>query len=384
MLKFEDEVKNIMEEIITVRRYIHQNAEVGFELNNTLQFVKDKLLEYGYNSYELGKCGLICDINNNKNKTILLRADMDALPIKEEANISFKSDRNMHACGHDIHTSILLGFAKIIKKYINELDFNIRLMFQPAEEILSGANDMIENGVLNNISEAYMLHVIIPSPFETGTIIISDSKRTAPSCDYININILGKSVHGAMPSLGIDPIIIASNIIKELKNISDDYTLTFGMINGGNTYNVVPSEVEIKGTLRTFDENVRSIIKDKIKNRSKEIANEFGGDVNVEFPTSAPVLINDLKLVEKISNLLTLNNLKVIKTSELEAKSKIIGSEDFAYVSQKVSSVMIGISAGKIEDGYNYPLHNENVIFDENVIFYGVLIYLYIALKKAQ
>ena len=374
----------IIEEIIVIRRYLHQNAEVGFDLDNTIKFVKDKLYEFGYKSYEIGKCGLMCELNNDKEKTLLFRADMDGLPIKEEANVDFKCDNNMHACGHDIHTAILLGVAKILKDYQDKLDYNIRFMFQPAEEILEGAKDMIENGILNDIEEAYMIHVLVPTSFDTGTVIISDDEVTAPSCDYFNIDVIGKSVHSAMPNLGVDPIKIASNIVNNFVNYNDDYTLTFGSINGGNTFNIIPDKVNLKGTLRTYNENIRHVIKDKMLSKSEEIAKSYNGNVKIEFPTSAPVLINNLHLVEEVSSVLLQNGMKIIKSSELPQKSKASGSEDFAYISQKVPSLMISLCSGKIEDGYEYPLHNENVIFDEDCMYYGIYIYLLIGLKKAQ
>lgn len=391
MLDLNNDIKEIIDEMISIRRYIHQNAEVGFKLNNTLEFVKEKLHEYGYKAYECGKCGIYVDINKGYNKTILLRADMDGLPIKEEADIEYKADNNMHACGHDIHTTILLGVAKLLKKYDNELNFNVRLAFQPAEEILAGAQDMINDGLLDNVDEAYMLHVILPTNYHTGTIIISDDEVSAPSCDYFQIKAIGKSVHGAMPSLGIDPIIIGSNIVSSLKHIAtneisylDSYTLTFGTICGGETFNVIPDEVILKGTLRTFNEEIRSYSKNRIVEISNHIAKAYNGRVEINFPQSAPVLINDKVLVNNTYSILKESDLNVIKTSEMKNKSKASGSEDFAYVSQKVSSVMMNLCAGNIKDGYKYPLHNSKVIFDEDSIFYGIKTFLLLILNKKK
>ena len=326
---------------------------------------------------------VIASINLGFDKTVGVRADMDALPIKEQANVEYKSDTNMHACGHDIHTAILLGVAKLLKKYENQLENNIKFMFQPAEELLEGAKDMINSGILNGVDEAYMIHVLVPASYDTGTVIISDNEITAPSCDYINIDVIGKSVHGAMPNLGVDTIKISSMIVNKLINQNNDYTLTFGSIIGGNTFNIIPDRVNLKGTLRTYDENVRFVVKNKIIEISNEIAKKFDGKVEIDFPTSAPVLINNLKLVEEFLEYVDKDMLDVVKTSELDG-FKASGSEDFAYISQMVPSVMLSICAGKKEDGYIYPLHNENVIFDENVLYYGILLFFNIALKKAH
>ena len=389
MNKIKEEISSILEELITVRRYIHQNAEVGFELFNTVQFVKGKLMLYGYTPYDYGKMGIVCELNNNCEKTILFRADMDALPIDDLTELEFKSSNNMHACGHDIHTAILLGAAIILRKHINELKYNIKFMFQPAEELLEGAKDMIDCGILDNVSYAFMLHVLVPCEHKTGTLILSDDTVCAPSCDYFDINIIGKSVHSAMPQLGIDPIIIASNIVNSLNhtnsndvNFMNDYTLTFGSINGGNTYNVIPDEVKLKGTLRTYNENLRIVTKNRIYNLSNQIVESYNAKVELFYPTSVPVLINNKLLVTEIYDLLR-KDLNVLKTSELLNKSKSSGSEDFAYISQKVPSLMISLCAGNKEDGYIYPLHNNKVIFDEDSILYGVLTFVFIALKKA-
>ena len=388
MKNIKDEINKIIDELIVIRRYIHQNAEVGFELDNTISFVKEKLCGYGYKPYECGKSGVVVEINRGFDKTILLRADMDALPIKEEAEIEFKSDVNMHACGHDIHTTILLGVAKLLKKYESRLKANVKLAFQPAEELLAGAIDMIADGLLDNVDEAYMIHVVTPTIYDTGTFIVSDDEVTASSCDYFQIKVIGKSVHGAMPSLGVDPIIIGSNIVTSLKHIEtneidtkESYTLTFGTISGGNTFNVIPDEVILKGTLRTFNEEVRSYSKNRIVEISNHIAKAYNGRVELLFPTSTPVLINDLNLVSEVCDVLTKNNINVIKTSELDNKTKGSGSEDFAYITQKVPSVMLNLCAGNIRDGYKYPLHNSKVIFDENSIYYGILAFLSILLN---
>jgi hippurate hydrolase len=233
-----------------------------------------------------------------------------------------------------------------------------------------------------------MIHVITPTTYDTGTFIISDDEVTAASCDYFQIKVIGKSVHGAMPSLGVDPIIIGSNIVISLKHIEtneihtkESYTLTFGTICGGNTFNVIPDEVLLKGTLRTFDEEVRIYAKNRIVEISNYIAKAYNGRVELSFPTSTPVLINNLKLVTNISNVLKNNNINVIKTSELDNKSKVSGSEDFAYISQKVPSVMLNLCAGNINNGYKYPLHNSKVIFDENSIYHGILAFLTILIK---
>ena len=187
-----NEVKEIENEIIEYRRYLHRNAEVGFELSKTVEFVKSKLQEFGCDAEPCGKNGLVTVIGDKNNVTVLLRADMDALPVKEESDVEFLCNTgNMHACGHDMHTAMLLGTARLLKKHEKELRSGVKLMFQPAEEVLSGAKNMLENGLLegDKIKGAIMLHVMAGLPLKTGTVIVSSGGVGAPAADYFTINI---------------------------------------------------------------------------------------------------------------------------------------------------------------------------------------------------
>lgn len=381
------EINNIKDDLISYRRYLHQNAEIGFELNKTYNFVTQKLKEFGYNPIKCGKCGISVDLIINKDfKTILFRADMDALPIKEETNLEYKSETNMHACGHDLHTTFLLGAAKILMKYKNELKCNIRFMFQPAEEILEGSKDMINNNILDNISEAYMLHVLVGSKYPTGTLIICDKEVVSSSCDYININIKGKSTHSAMPNLGIDTIMISNYVIniinyfilREFFNENINFCITEEK--SGNTFNIISENTILNGTLRTFKKDVNRNFKQKLLIIFNGIDNIFNTQSKINYIQSVPSLINNLDLLNKIKDLIN-NNFNVIYTSTLEEEKKFSGSEDFSFISEKTPSLMTSICAGEFKKGYEYPLHNNKVTFDEKVIEYGVLYFVILALN---
>ncbi len=382
-----DDAKSIKEDMIEHRRYLHSNAEVGFELSKTVEYIIKVLEQLDLKPHIFGNNGVCCLIGKNStdSKAVLLRADTDALPIKEDTDLFFKSEKNMHGCGHDMHTAMLLGAAKILKKHESKLKKTVKLVFQPAEEILEGAKNMIENGILDDptVEKAYMLHTIVNSPFKSGTMIISNG-ISAPSTDYFEIEIIGKGCHGAMVNTGVDPIITAVHIVTMLDTIktreismNETATLSIGCINAGNTHNVVPEKAFIKGTLRAFDENTRKLMKMSLQRICENAARALKSNVRIEFTSSCPCLKNDSKLAENAFKTLTnIFDKDMIKTSDELKKSssqkqRTSGSEDFAYYSNKVPSLMIGISAGSTDEGYCYPLHHPKVIFNEDSLIFG-------------
>ncbi len=382
-IDFLKEAKEIENEILGNQRYLHRNAEVGFELPKTTEYVKAKLEELGCEVVPCGRNGLVSLIGKGEGKTFLLRADMDALPIKEEADGEYSCKTgNMHACGHDFHTAMLLGAAKLLKKHENEINGRVKLMFQPAEEILSGAKNMIENGVLGNPKPdgALMLHIMAGLPLETGTIIVANG-ISAPAADYFTINIQGKGCHGSTPQQGVDALTIASHILIALQEInarelgvSDEATLTIGKMNGGTTGNVIADKAVLEGTLRAYDEEIRNRIKKRIVEIAQGIANSFRGKGTADFGNGCPPLKNDGELSTEIERYLTeaLGGDRVLNTEKMGGRTdRSGGSEDFSYISQEIPSVMLALAAGNSEEGYIYPQHHPKVKFDEKVLPIG-------------
>ena len=382
-IDFFKEAKEIEKEIIENQRYLHQNAEVGFELSKTTEYVKSKLEELGCQVIPCGKNGLVALIGKAQGKTFLLRADMDALPIKEESDAECTCKTgNMHACGHDFHTAMLLGAAKLLKTYENQINGTIKLMFQPAEEILSGAKNMIENGVLENPKPdgALMLHVMAGLPLKTGTIIVANG-ISAPAADYFTINIQGKGCHGSTPQQGVDALTIGAHILIALQEInarelgvSDEATLTIGKMNGGTTGNVIADKTVLEGTLRAYDEEIREHIKKRISEITQGIASSFRGKGTADFGNGCPPLENNGELSKEIEGYLTdaFGEEWVLNTEKMGGRTnKSGGSEDFSYISQEVPSVMLALAAGNSEEGYIYPQHHPKVKFDENVLPIG-------------
>lgn len=398
--KILEEAEQLKETIISNRRYLHCHAETGFDLKDTVAFVEKSLVDMGYEPVKYGKSGIVALAGGKKKgKVFLVRADMDALPIKEEADVDFPSvNGSMHACGHDMHTAMLLGAAKLLKAHENEIEGTIKLMFQPAEEIFEGSGDMIEAGLLKDpaVDGALMIHVMAGMPFTPGTVIVSAPGVSAPAADYFEIKVQGTGCHGSMPNTGVDPINVAAHILIALQEIhsrelamGDRSVLTFGRLNAGTAANAIPDTVLMGGTIRAFDEDTRDFIKERMVQIADGIAKSFRAEAKVIFGSGCPTLVNDKDLsacAEKYAKEL-LGEAKAFSVSELEAmsgdqkSSKSAGSEDFAYISQNVPSVMLALAAGQPEKGYIYPQHHPMVKFDEEALADGSAIYAYTAMR---
>lgn len=396
----QEEAQKLHEIIVSNRRYLHTHPETGFDLKETVSYVKKELEDMGYEPIECGKAGLIALAGGKKpGKVFLIRGDMDALPIKEEADVDFASDSGrMHACGHDMHTAMLLGAARLLKMHEDEIEGTIKLMFQPAEEIFEGSHDMIEAGVLKNpdVDAALMIHVMAGMPFEAGTVIVSAPGVSAPAADYFDIKVQGKGCHGSMPNAGVDPLNVAAHILIALQEInarelamSEQAVLTIGTMNAGVAANVIPDTVNMGGSIRTFDEETRAFIKERMVEISEGIAKSFRAEAEVTFGSGCPTLVNDKDLsvcAEKYVKEL-LGQRKAFSVAQLNAmsgdskSSKSAGSEDFAYVSQEVPSIMLALAAGQPDKGYCYPQHHPMVKFDESALAGGSAVYAYTALR---
>ena len=334
-----DKAMKIKDELVEHRRWLHTHAETGFDLRQTADYVCRQLEDMGYLPRRVGRCGIVVDHNRSDGPTILLRADMDALPIGEETNLDFRSQtETMHACGHDLHTTMLLGAAKLL---VNEdLPGNVRFLFQPAEELLEGAKDMIDAGVLEGVDAAMMIHAAL-APLPTGMAIISSPGVSAPAADYFTIQIRGKSCHGSAPQDGLDPLPAAAQILLAIQNIqtrelglNDRAVLTIGSIHGGTAANVIADVVEMRGSLRTADETVRQ----KLRTRMEEIVTGmcavFKCKGEVIFDSGCPSLLNNEELSDLATRCLkqTMGANLAKTTLELNPKSGPTagGSEDFA------------------------------------------------------
>ncbi len=384
------EAKALQEEIKSHRLWLHTHAETGFDLTETKPYVKSALMKMGYTVQECGRAGLVTTVGKPGGKVLLLRADMDALPITEEADVDFACQNGrMHACGHDMHTAMLLGAAKLLKAHEPELDGMVKLMFQPAEEIFEGSKDMIASGVLENPrpNAALMIHVAAGMPLPAGTVVVSAPGVSAPAADYFTIRVHGKGCHGSAPQNGIDPLTAAAQILIALQEIharelsaSDEAVLTIGTFHAGEAGNVIPDTATMGGTIRTYDEKTRAYLKERMTAIAKNVAEAFRATAEVSFGSGCPTLVNDKALSETVTGYLKdlLGANRAFTTAELSGgkPARGGGSEDFAYVSHEVPSLMLALAAGEPSKGYPYPQHHPKVKFDERVLSTGAAVFV--------
>lgn len=372
------------EYVINLRRRIHQNPELSFSEYNTSELIISELEKLGLEYIkEIAGTGVIATLHGKEDgKVILLRADMDALPIEEDVEIEFISANKgvMHACGHDVHTANLLGVAKILSDLKEEFNGTIKFMFQPGEEKGGDGRKMIAEGILNNpkVDAALSLHIM---PIRQGEILISNSNITAYS-DGFTIKVYGRSAHTSRPQDGVDAINIAGNIIVSLNNIiskhldpRDAATFSIGKILGGTSNNIVPDYVELSGMIRSTTKASRDIIREKLESISKGIANTFGGDCSFEIREGYPSIFNDEELTELIRISFRTSYLEMIKDidekiyKENDINKYIINhkplltADDFGYISNIVPSTYYMVGTGDFAPG-----HSPKFFVDERYI----------------
>lgn len=378
----------IEKRIIEHRRILHEKAEVGFKLEETKAYVKSVLSSLDIVHQDCGRCGVVATLGMGVGRCILLRADMDALPIKEENCLEFSSKNgNMHACGHDMHTAMLLGAAEILSARCDELSGSVKLMFQPAEETLEGALDMIISGVLERprVDAGVMIHVLPSENLPIGTVILPKDGVGAPSADFFEIVVKGKAAHGASPASGIDALTVGSRIVLSLDEIiakellfSEKAVLTVGSFSAGNSANTIAESALILGTLRTFDEGLRAMIKARVQEIVTNTAKAFRTEAEVRYTSGAPVLKNSGRLSEFAKRVLSekIGENSVCTSDDLDEEESIGGSEDFAYVAERVEGLMIGIVG---TNDMRYGLHNPKSSFDERCLLEGSRVFAELA-----
>ncbi|QEK13092.1 amidohydrolase [Crassaminicella thermophila] len=382
-VRVEDIANQYKDLIIKYRRDIHQYPELGYQEFRTGNKVAKILEKIGLEVYTgIGKTGVVALLRGKKQgSTIALRADMDALPIKEKTNLSYasKNEGIMHACGHDMHTAILLGVAYVLKDLKDELKGTVKFIFQPAEENnpTGGAKRMIEDGVLDNPKVDFMLGLHVWPALKTGEVGFKEGPLMAAS-DRIFIKIKGNSAHGSMPEQGIDAGVIAAQVILAIqtivsRNISslDSCVISIGKINGGYRYNVIPDEVVLEGTVRNLNQTVREKLPKRMEMLINGVVSGMGGTYEFKYVFGYPPLINNkvlsIKVEESVKKIIGgLNFVSISKPS--------LGGEDFAFFAQKVPSVFmwLGCRPKHIDLEDFPPIHNPKFNPDEEALQIGV------------
>lgn len=380
-MEIKNSVNNIMKDVVEWRRYLHRHPETGFDLENTVRFVCEKLdeMRIEYETNVGSKCSIIAYINKGKNgKCIALRADMDALPVKEITNLEFSSENdNMHACGHDAHTAGLLGVCKLLKERENELNGSVKFIFQPAEEIGTGAIGIIEKGVLDNVDEIIGLHVgnIYPEGAK-GNLVFKKGPMMA-SMDKFIIKVKGQGSHGAYPNLSKDPVVTASHIVAGIQEILgreinpvEPAVVTIGTIHGGSAFNIIPETVELTGTARAVNNETREYLHKRIGEIASNIAAAFRCETEYEFFYQPPPLINDENVTIKVMEVAK----KLYPGTVEEMKAPVMGGEDFAWYLKKIPGTFFFLHNPLEIDGKVWPHHNPRFAIDEDYLDRGIAV----------
>ena len=337
-MKINPQVKKFKNKIIKIRRDIHKHPELSFQEFRTAKLVSDSLKKFGLEVDEnIGKTGVVGILKGARpGKTIAFRADMDALPIQETSDLSYKSvnDGVMHACGHDAHTAMLLVAAEILSKNIEKISGKIKFIFQPAEEGFGGAKFMIDDGALEGVEEIYGLHVW--NYQESGTIGLKSGPVMA-AADKFEIIINGIGGHGAAPQGTVDCVVVSSYLIQSLQTIVsrntnpiDSTAITIGQINGGYNFNIIADKVILKGTARSYTEENRLMIKKRLQEIINGTESMFNAKIELIYEDGYPPVINDIATTKKLSRIAN----KIVG-NKLISPYLSMGGEDFSYFAQK-------------------------------------------------
>jgi len=371
--------KKYAPDFIAIRHHLHAYPELSYQEFETSKFVRNKLTEFGIPFDIKATTGVVGLIKGNDpgKRTIALRADMDALPIKEENDVDYKSKHEgvMHACGHDVHTTCLLGAAKILNEVKDEWRGTIKLIFQPGEEKNpGGASIMIKEGVLENPKPEAIFGLHVNPQLETGKLSFRGGQVMA-SADELYFTIKGKGGHAASPQTTIDPIVIAANLIISLqqvisrnRNPFDPSVLSITSITGGTTTNVIPDEVKLMGTFRAMNEAWRKKAHELIERTTKELVNAMGGRVDLHIDKGYPVVYNNELLNEKTRSLAE-EFLGKVNVEETEMR---MGAEDFGYYSQLIPGCFYRLGTGNKEKKITAGVHTPFFNIDENAIEIGM------------
>lgn len=375
--------------LIKMRRELHRIPEIGSELPKTRRYVCERLesigIPYRINS---GDDGVVAEIKGaNDGKTIAFRADMDALHIDEKTDVPFCSTINgqMHGCGHDAHTAILLSAAEILFAHRDTLNGTVRLLFQTGEETGTGAKQMIAEGALNGVDAICALHVgnLADNALRAGDITVLSGAVSAGKNKF-TVTVKGKGTHSAFPDKGVDPILIAARIVNGCEELAarelpagTAAVLSFGSLQAGEDHNTIPETAVIKGSIRCQNEDMRNYLGDRLKCIAENIATAYRGSCRVELKKGSSTVMNDERLADTVSFAVSsaLGNDKVVT----KASAALMGSDDFANYAERVAGVYFFLHTNNVEKGITEANHNPFFDIDESVLWEGVAAYVAIA-----
>lgn len=378
MIDIKKEAASISADVIKLRRYFHMHPELGMQEYETSAKIKEELDSLGIAYKSCGDTGVIAELGSGE-KMIALRADMDALSIKEKSKVEYASvnDGVMHACGHDAHTAALLGAARILKAHEDELKVAVRFLFQPSEENCRGGRLFCEHGALDGVSEVYGIHIFTDIP--VGNISIEAGPRMASTSSF-KVRLTGRAGHGAKPQQCVDATVAAAACIMNMQTIIsretdpvDSAVVTVGHLQSGSQYNIISGEAFFEGTVRAFSEERAEKIEVSLKRIVNMTAAAYGAAAEVEFLRSQhPVVVNDGKLTERLSYAAE----KLFGKERLCHVPPMMLGEDFSFYQQKVPGVFMFAGGGNSEIGCGYPNHHDCFNIDERVLTDSVMLHL--------
>lgn len=372
----------LKDQMVRDRRHLHRNPEIAHDLPETTAFVMNRLEELGCAPEEIAPSAVTGTIIGGKpGKTILLRADMDALPMAENSGLPFASTIDKaHTCGHDIHTAMLLTAAQILKENAKDLCGTVKLMFQPAEETLTGAESMVKAGVLENpgVDAAFAMHVAADLP--VGSFGYNDSTGYMyASSDSFQIDIKGKGSHGAHPHRGIDPLNVGAHTLIALQALPareipplDPIVVTVGQLSGGAATNIIPETAVLKGTIRLHAPSLREFATRRLTEIAEYTAKTFGAEASVTWLAKCPCVSCDYGMTQSMLELIKGYG---FENAEFVNGRTTLGSEDFAFVVEKVPSTFLILGAADKDPARRVPYHNPNIVFDEDCMPIGAAIH---------
>ncbi|MBQ2829813.1 MAG: amidohydrolase [Oscillospiraceae bacterium] len=389
-MDFYERALELREETTAYRRHLHENAEVGVHLPKAAAYVKEQLSTMGLSPRVCGE-GITATLGRG-GRTLLLRADMDALPMREESGLPFACTTGgaAHCCGHDLHTAMLLTAAKLLKEREGELKGTVRLMFQTGEEVFKGAENMIENGILEDPKpDAALAFHVGAGKMPVGLYMYNDTGAAMmSSMDGFKITVRGRGAHGAYPHNAIDPIHIAAQLHLALTALtareSDPVhacVLTVGELHAGSAPNIIPDTAQLQGTLRTNNREAREKLTERIRRIAEGIAAVYGGEAQVEFPAQVPPLYCASDITRAM-----VGYIGEMSVPNLQGVGGITSSasEDFALIAEKIPSAFIYLSAGYTDERGAHPAHNAKVQFNEDVLPFGAAAFAHCAVRYLE
>lgn len=379
-MNFYNEALEIKDELVSLRRYFHMNPELDFKLYNTSTKIKEFLDNEGIEYFDVAETGVCATIKGKEEgKTIGIRADMDALPLRDNKTCQYKSTKEgvMHACGHDAHMTIALGVAKLLNKHKDKFKGTIRMLFEPAEETTGGAQVMIKEGALDNPNVDAIIGLHVSEDIPCGKIGVKYDVFNAASNPY-KIVIKGQGGHGAHPESTIDPIVIGATVVNAIQTIvsrelppTDAGLITVGYFHGGTSQNIIPEEVSLGGIIRTVKSEHREYVKKRLVEVVDGIVKSMRGKAEITIEESYPCLYNDDKMVDIIKE--SAENI-IGKDNIIPLKAPSMGVESFAYFSNERPSAFYFLGTRNEEKGIIYPAHSTRFDIDENALAIGVAI----------